>query len=1016
MSPQETAAAQARIDTEAKANAPGNLPEMSFAGVHALQRGVGESVGVPVDSAAIGIAGLFGDRAKRGTREYLKGLDERYPTLTKITGVEGNVAGAIGAAAALKAPGGIGAPAMRGVGGVAARAAYGGAENVVQATTRDVNESALGDHPINAEKLVAAAPERFLFGAVVTGGFEGAAAGLGAGARAVRGRAVPALEAGAARAIGREVGETGADETLVAGNRIRALAGGEIPKSREALGGLLAAEQGAQRGQRSAGLISALEGEQTLEGVRLGTAQAFERRAAAGAGERGIAQAEKAGAEGELEAMARGGKAVEEAELKGAGRRATAEAESFDRYGEAIASGERTGNQALREELSAAQAPVRQVEEHYGTLRQALAQEHAEAKGLADALKAQRLEVVEKFGDALNRAEAAAGIKNAESKAAAAVEVKATRDAAAAEAQAGRVRMEAAREGIPRDPTKEAMIAWHQAPHPKPPKPYPPVGGMSGAIREASEEFHQWSSVSQGKTGKWKGNRWIEDATTEAQTEATMAQRAETATATATASTSQEVKRYQSLSDQLRLAHEDSLKSVAEIEAAIGQNEAKAARDVAASTRAAEARFLSYKNQSEAAAYAAGTKSATATEKAGKVATETEAAIEQARVGAGPEVRKAQAATTAKVEAAKGSAEKAGAAFETKAAAERGKLGTAHEKQAGKLPKLSEIATDVDPYIAGMANRANTEAARPAIGTNAMWHAGFALVHGHPISAAAALVGSFLVGKARAQGNLGAARMMHALADRITEVDRAIHSGTALILGGQVSREAANDVDKALGKEPKKAPSFAAISKDINEVQGNPSILDQRVQMALGDAVGTAPQTYAETLASAARTHAFLYSVLPRPQKDPYSLTPRLDNGVVSPSEQYEFMQAYRTTLSPMSIYNDTRNGTVSEIQVQALEASYPQIYKQMRDEVARQTQDLSSPVSYERAIQVGTLFGVPTDEVLDPDFQKSIAKAYEEKESSGQTAGGSRASPGNGSAVTKSMISGSQGVEGGVR
>ncbi len=168
---EEGAQAQARIDRSLKEDRPfklGDLPKTSLAGVHSFERGKLEAFGVPLDKGIVGIAGLFGDDTKKSTRDYLKSLDDENHALTTVTGLEGNVGGAIAAAEVSGARAGLGA--MRGLGGFAARAGASGVENVLQATTHDINEAALGDHAVNGDKLVAAAPGRFLMAPAMRSG------------------------------------------------------------------------------------------------------------------------------------------------------------------------------------------------------------------------------------------------------------------------------------------------------------------------------------------------------------------------------------------------------------------------------------------------------------------------------------------------------------------------------------------------------------------------------------------------------------------------------------------------------------------------------------------------------------------------------------------------------------------------------------------------------------------------------------------------------------------------------
>lgn len=869
LSPEEHGAAQTSI---AKAHTPVTLESVAGtaqAASHGAVRGFGEAFGVPVDPLEVGIAGLFGDRAKQNSRAYLNKLNTEHPYVTGISQLAGNVEGAGVASVITGNPGG----GLRGAGGVAARMAMGGAENVLQATTRDVNEASLGDHVINGEKILAATPERFIIGAAFTGAFEGGAAVLGKGISALRGSAAPALEEGATRAVGREVGMTG-EEGLAAGQRIRTLAGGEVPTSRGSIAELLGTEQGALRrgaAAERAGVADALAGTQATEAGALMLRQEAARKAGAGAGRAAVEEMRAAAPE------------------------------------------------ALHAEMAAANAPLRQVEEHYATLRQALTEEHATASKVERELAEEHAATVRQLEVATKNAETHSGV-------------------------------------VPKEAAAQAERE---------------VASVDGRLTRA--EFDEMIDTQLGLTGHRKdpnARRAFEAAMEKhygapIEPEEILAKRVENVGVTGSASASSEVSRLKGLADQLKVAGKEAADHLASIVKVARKTEADAARDLAASGRGADARIAAF--QRSAAKDIAG--------------------LEKQAVGDR-------------------------ASFEKGATKERAALGKTHDAQIKALPKASE-ATSVDPLLAGLKERQATLATQPAISGNAGLGAVFSILHGNPMAAAGGLVSSFAAGQARQHGNLAAARAMRGLSEQITKVDLAVRNGTMLILGRAGARAAGSAEDRFDKDEgPAKGPSFESISRDLYAAQGNPLILEHRVREAMGDIAKDAPQTYQATLAATQRAHAFLLSVLPPPQRDPYSLTPQLTHGSVDKTTQYDFMRSFATIAKPLRIYQDVHNKSVTEQQVLAIEQVYPELYAQMRAEVDHQRTLLKEPMDYEREIHVGTLLGLMTNEVLEPDFQDLMSNTYKDKSAQNKTAGGSK-SQGSGSKTSKSMMSGSESIEG---
>jgi len=894
ISAEEAARDEAAI-AQRNAPAPGfkagvaNAAEGQVAGVVGYHRGFGEAFGVPVDAAATGIAGILGgENAKAQTRDYLKGLDERHPIESGGFGLIGNVGGSIAAAEALGAPGAVSKPAVAGLRGFAGRAAMAGVENVIQSSTKDVNEAALGNSEVNGLKIVAAAPDRFVMGAAIGGAFELGAHGIGAASRAFVGKAAPALEEGASAAVGREVGDE------AAGARIRALAGGEVPTSRAQIADLLAGEQAAQRGRavaERASTLDALAGTQATEAASMAARHEAGREGVLVAGKRAVGEAEKVGAESTLDAMARGGARVEEAELAAGARRAAAPA-------------------ALHEEVAAAGRTVDQIAEHYNMVRQPLVEEHAAVMKVADEIAAERAANARELGEVLAKNREAGHTPNSIS---------------------------------PSD--FDEMVDTYLG-----------ITGHRGdpATRWAAEEFLR----------KEYGNALSESAVTEASGE--------------------HIDRLKKLADQLEAAHNDTLSHASEIAKTIANVDKEAGKHIAQVGRAADARIAAFQAAE------------------GKATAKAEGAIETARTAGQKEAAAAQKKASLGVESAREQAGASHAKFEKGAEAEKASMAKLHEKQIAKVPEASTV-TDVDPLIEGMKKPIQETA--PLVTGQAGLGAGLSLLHGNPVAAGLALASSFAAGRVRAMNNLTRARVLRGMAEQITKVDNAIRDGAALILGRAGARATSSEVSR-----PPRLPPFEKVAENLMATQGNPDLVEQQVRASLGDTANHAPETYKGALQTAQLANAYLLEVLPQPQRDPHSLTPQLDHGEVNETDQWEFMQTYKTILDPLGIFKDVHDGSATEQQVEAIGRVYAPLLDQMREEVNVQKVSLTRPVDYDRAIHVGTLLGVMTDEVLERDFQSMQFQNYKQKAQQGQAVG----SKAGASKTTKNMQSGSESIESG--
>lgn len=931
------------------------------AGMHASQRGMLEAVGVPLDRGITGVADLFGgDESRKSTAAYLKGLDERHPTLTATTGLIGNISGAIGAAAALRVPGGIGAAPMAGARGVAARMAVGGVENVIQATTKDVNEAALGDKAVNSEMLVANMPKHFLVGGLIAGTFEGGAHVLGKGVKAITARAVPALETGASKAVGRELGMEGA-EGLEAGARVRDLNGGEVPTSRKGIADILTGEQSAQRARsatEATGVADALAGAQTTEAALMAARQEAARKGASGAGRRGVAAAETDAAEGAFEAAAEGGAGVERAELEGAARRAEAQGAHAAAGEEALGAGERSveaqASRVARVEEAAARAEskVSQVADHYVAVKSSLEGEHAAAQQSLRDLASEQAHAAEQLRQVIKRI--GDGSDGAGSK------------------------------YVPRR-TAEGHATGSKMQYAQRP---PRVGDLDVETGEI-----------------WTAERLAEVAQ-------------ERAASTGSESINAEATRLAAIHDSLRVARDNAEQHLTAVTEAMHANELEAKQAIVHATKQAKAEVVEARGviaKDTSTKYTESTKAMSlareAAERVKKVEAETAAFVEKARGQGEGAVAKAEKRGAARIESAKADAAAAMAKVEEGAKAEKAALSKTHEAQTKKLPAASE-KTDVDPLIEGMTKYQEGLRGKPMVSSHAMLGAGMSLLHGNPVAAAGAMASSFAAGQARNHGNLIAARTMRGLSQTLSHVDAAIRDGAADILSGTAGRavkSATNDPEPS-----RKEPTFEELSKKIIDAQANPLELEHRVREAVGHIALEAPGTYQEILATTQRAHAFLLSILPLPQRDPGSLTPHLEPGDVSATAQYEFMAASRTIDDPLSIFADVKDGSITQTQVNAIATVYPRLFDKMRAEVRRQTMYLTSPVDYEREIHVGVLLGQVTNQVLEPDFQALMRSSYDQKNKKAESINAGGGGGGSGSKTTKNMMSGSESIEGG--
>lgn len=321
------------------------------------------------------------------------------------------------------------------------------------------------------------------------------------------------------------------------------------------------------------------------------------------------------------------------------------------------------------------------------------------------------------------------------------------------------------------------------------------------------------------------------------------------------------------------------------------------------------------------------------------------------------------------------------------------------------LPKPSR-ATPVDDLL----RRARAPQEPGGVGAMGLLGAGAMLMHGNVAGAAMSAVSGIAAQTAKAKGNLLAARTLSALADSIAKADGTI----ARLAGRAVGRYARATAEVAADDKSPQKPrlTFEKVSQRVREAESNPMIIEQRVRTQAGPWAQVAPGIYSSMMSAAMRSQSFLSSKLPPSRSDPYSLTPHLDEGDLSDTEKYDFVQYAKAVDDPVSVLRAVADGSVTPQQVEALEAVYPSLYNQMKVEVQRRVADLSQPLDYERAVNVGTLLQIDTAEVMTGEFQSMQADMYTARAESEKLPGGSKPRGVN-SRLSRSMESAGQALQG---
>jgi hypothetical protein len=162
--------------------------------------------------------------------------------------------------------------------------------------------------------------------------------------------------------------------------------------------------------------------------------------------------------------------------------------------------------------------------------------------------------------------------------------------------------------------------------------------------------------------------------------------------------------------------------------------------------------------------------------------------------------------------------------------------------------------------------------------------------------------------------------------------------------------------------------------KDLTKLQRDPVGLYERVYDAVGeDAADEAPVTTQAMFETAQRAVAFLDSKMP---KDPYNQGLYPDKFTPSFAELDKYANYARAVMKPKTLLKELESGNIKPETVEAVKAVYPLMYDSVVTAVSNELLD-ENKIGYDKRIQLGVLFNIPTVKALQPDYLNRIMGNY---------------------------------------
>lgn len=155
------------------------------------------------------------------------------------------------------------------------------------------------------------------------------------------------------------------------------------------------------------------------------------------------------------------------------------------------------------------------------------------------------------------------------------------------------------------------------------------------------------------------------------------------------------------------------------------------------------------------------------------------------------------------------------------------------------------------------------------------------------------------------------------------------------------------------------------------------------IAAAIGDLGESAPKLAVAVGMKAMAIASFLAGKIPPAMRNPYEMFPGDEPPLVSDTERETFARYMQAVEDPMGVVDHLARGDVTPEEAEALEVCYPRLYQQIRRQIDQQVlaaQSKGKPLAYEQRVSYGVLFKVRTDATMDPEVLQIVANAQAER------------------------------------
>ncbi len=181
---------------------------------------------------------------------------------------------------------------------------------------------------------------------------------------------------------------------------------------------------------------------------------------------------------------------------------------------------------------------------------------------------------------------------------------------------------------------------------------------------------------------------------------------------------------------------------------------------------------------------------------------------------------------------------------------------------------------------------------------------------------------------------------------------------------------------EATGSREQRQESFRKKAAEIQRTNADGfAELQKNVARSIREVTGHVPPGIVDQLAmAAARRAAYLGARLPAPRSNPSSLTPHLEQPAIDDDALREFaLELAAVDFPEEALAEEIADGRLRHTTMRAIRETAPDLFAQLQQQVIGELARRTEPLPYERRVQLGILFDVPTDPTLEPGFVATI-------------------------------------------